>query len=115
MEAAHLWIEMAARALEYAGIGAILLGALYALARFGVNLRVRPQGAYETVRADLGHGILLGLELLVGADIIATITAPLTLESVGLLAAIIAIRTFLSVSLSAEIEGRGPWRPGAAA
>jgi len=61
-------------------------------------------------RSDIGRGILLGLELLVGADIISTITAPLTFESVGLLAAIVGIRTFLSFSLETEIEGCWPWQ-----
>jgi uncharacterized membrane protein len=56
---------------------------------------------------------LLGLELLVGADIISTITAPLTFESVGLLAAIVAIRTFLSFSLETEIDGCWPWQRAA--
>jgi uncharacterized membrane protein len=53
---------------------------------------------------------LLGLELLVGADIIATVTAPLTVESVSLLAAIVVIRTFLSFALETEIEGCWPWQ-----
>jgi hypothetical protein len=55
----------------------------------------------------------LGLELLVGADIISTITAPLTFESVGLLAGIVLIRTFLSFSLETEIEGCWPWQRAA--
>jgi uncharacterized membrane protein len=107
MELAHSWILLSARALEYAGIAAILLGAALGLARFALrSFAHAPWGRnYENLRADLGRGILLGLELLVGADIIATITAPLTLESVALLAAIVAIRTFLSYSVSAEIEG----------
>lgn len=63
-----------------------------------------------TYRANLGRGILLGLEFLVGADIISTITAPLTLETVGLLGLVILIRTFLSFSLETEIEGCWPWR-----
>ena len=75
------------------------------------GLRRRPWArAYNDLRSDLGRGILIGLELLVGADIITTITAPLTFASVGLLAAIVAIRTFLSFSLETEIEGRWPWR-----
>jgi hypothetical protein len=61
----------------------------------------------------IGRGILLGLELLVGADIIATITAPLTIMSVGLLAGIVLIRTFLSFSLETEIEGCWPWQRAA--
>jgi Protein of unknown function (DUF1622) len=56
---------------------------------------------------------LLGLELLVGADIIATITAPLTIMSVGLLAGIVLIRTFLSFSLETVIEGSWPWQRAA--
>jgi uncharacterized membrane protein len=55
----------------------------------------------------------LGLELLVGADIISTITAPLTFESVGLLGGIVVIRTFLSFSLETEIEGCWPWHQAA--
>jgi uncharacterized membrane protein len=77
---------------------------------------LRGQGwrlAYEQFRSDLGRGILLGLELLVGADIISTITAPLTFESVGLLAGIVLIRTFLSFSLETEIEGCWPWQRAA--
>ena len=74
------------------------------------GLRDRACGAaYTSYRANLGRGILLGLELLVGADIIATITAPLTFASVGLLAVIVAIRTLLSFSLETEIEGCWPW------
>jgi uncharacterized membrane protein len=52
---------------------------------------------------------LLGLEVLIGADIIATIISPLTWESVGLLGMIVLIRTFLSFSLEAEIDGQWPW------
>ena len=55
----------------------------------------------------------LGFELLVGADIIATITAPLTITSVGLLGGIVLIRTFLSFSLETEIEGCWPWQRAA--
>ena len=65
---------------------------------------------YEQYRANLGRGILLGLEFLIGADIIATVTSPLTWESVGLLGAVVLIRTFLSFSLETEIEGVAPWR-----
>ncbi|MCX7282499.1 MAG: DUF1622 domain-containing protein, partial [Novosphingobium sp.] len=66
--------------------------------------------SYDRYRANLGRGILLGLELLVGADIIGTITAPLTFSSVGLLAIIVMIRTFLSFSLETEIGGCWPWQ-----
>nr|WP_209282533.1 DUF1622 domain-containing protein [Brevundimonas alba] len=100
-----------ARLLELAGVGIILIGVVFATAWFiQQGLRKRDwRVAYDNYRSNLGRGILLGLELLVGADIISTITAPLTFESVGLLAAIVGIRTFLSFSLETEIEGCWPW------
>lgn len=106
------WIALAARVLEIAGVAVILLGVLAAGLMFARDLvrRTGPRDAYDRLRANLGRAILLGLELLVGADIIATITSPLTLESVGLLAAIVLIRTFVSISLEMEIGGRWPWR-----
>lgn len=108
-------IAGAARALEFAGVIVIVGGVAIAALVFVRDL-VRPIGrrqAYDRFRANLGRGILLGLELLVGADIIATITSPLTFESVGLLAGIVLIRTFVSISLEMEIDGRWPWRRAA--
>ncbi len=105
------WLEPAAMALEIMGVAVIVIGTLLATARFLACLgRGERKSAYDSYRADLGRGILLGLELLVGADIIDTVTAPLTLESVGLLGLIVLIRTFLSFSLETEIEGQWPWR-----
>ena len=110
MEQAH-WLELVATVLEWIGVGVIVVGAALASARFLVDLQPeRRSGAYDRFRADLGRGILLGLEFLVGSDIVATITAPLTWESVGLLGLIVVIRTFLSFSLDIEIEGVVPWR-----
>jgi uncharacterized membrane protein len=104
--------ELLARAIELAGVAAIVLGVAVSLLIFLAQAAARRSwsAAYDDLRSNLGRGILLGLELLVGADIITTITAPLTFESVGLLAAIVVIRTFLSFSLETEIEGRWPWR-----
>jgi len=70
---------------------------------------------YDALRASLGRAILLGLELLVAADIIKTVSGNFDLESVGVLAAIILIRTFLSFSLEVEIKGRLPWQSGSEA
>ncbi len=105
------FLEPIALLLEVAGVAAILVAAVIATAAFVVALRKGDRkSAYERYRANLGRGILLGLEFLVGADIIATVTAPLTWESVGLLGAVVLIRTFLSFSLETEIEGVVPWR-----
>lgn len=111
MEQAHAAADQLAKLLELAGVGIILAGVVLATALFLRSGAVRQdwRHAYQGYRSNLGRGILLGLELLVGADIIATITAPLTLQSVGLLGGVIVIRTFLSFSLETEIEGCWPW------
>ena len=111
-DAAHATVDQLARLLELAGVAIIMGGVLIAIFMFlrtGLTTG-KWRRAYEQCRSNLGRGILLGLELLVGADIISTITAPLTAESVGLLGGIIVIRTFLSFSLETEIEGCWPWR-----
>jgi len=96
--------------LEFFGVGVILVGVVIATITYGRDLfSVGSREAYEQYRANLGRGILLGLEILIGADIIATIISPLTWESVGLLGLIVLIRTFLSFSLEAEIDGQWPW------
>ena len=111
MNSIHGLLEPVAMLLELAGVGVIVIATLIATAMFVRALgKGAAKPAYEQYRANLGRGILLGLEFLVGADIIATVTAPLTWESVGLLGGIVLIRTLLSFSLETEIEGVAPWR-----
>ncbi len=111
----HALVDQLAKMLELAGVAIILGGIVLATETFiRRGLRTSDwRSAYPGYRSDIGRGILLGLELLVGADIISTITAPLTFDSVGLLAALGAIRTFLSFSLETEIEGCSPWQRAA--
>jgi len=110
METAN-WMELVARLLEGVGVGVIILGAILSTGKFLVDLRAgKRKAAYDQFRANLGRGILLGLEFLVGADIVATVTAPLTWQSVSLLGMIVLIRTLHSFSLEIEIEGVVPWR-----
>ena len=70
---------------------------------------------YRALRANLGRAILLGLEFLVAADIIGTVAIEPSFRSLGVLALIVAIRTFLSFSLELEISGRWPWQHAAMA
>ncbi|MBM0205254.1 DUF1622 domain-containing protein [Micromonospora sp. STR1s_5] len=105
-------VDQLAKFIELAGV-AIILGGIVLASFLFVRDGARTgawRAAYDAYRSNLGRGILLGLELLVGADIISTITSPLTFESVALLAGIVGIRTFLSFSLETEIEGCWPWR-----
>jgi len=103
-------IEIVGSVIDAAGVAAIVIGVLIASVIALVRL-VRRQGpVYRPYRRGLGRSILLGLELLVAADIIRTVAITPTLESVAVLGAIVLIRTFLSFSLELEITGRWPWQ-----
>ena len=113
MDYEHLIVK-AARLVELAGVGVLLLGAVLAAGAFARRMarRLGFPGAYHGLRADLGRAILLGLELLVIADIIGTVAIEPTLQNLGVLAVIVLIRTFLSFSLELEVSGRWPWQRG---
>ena len=98
--------------IELVGVAIIAVGAAVTLALFLVALarRTGTEEAVATFRSSLGRVILVGLEFLVAADIINTVVVELTLENVISLAIIVLIRTLLSFSLEAEIEGRWPWQ-----
>ena len=101
------------RAVEVVGIGTLVIGGLYALGAFGVRVaRSVRADSYEDLRRSLGRSILLGLEILVAADIIRTIAITPTFTSVGVLGLIVVVRTFLSFSLEAELDGQWPWKRG---
>ena len=104
------------KTVDVAGIVIIVVGAAAASVQYG--RRVRGDGssdAYSLYRRTLGRAILLGLEFLVAGDIIRTVAISPTFTSVGVLGAIVAIRTFLSVALQVETEARWPWEPRDAA
>ena len=105
-----------ARAIELSGIAIMIVGGLAAIVLFVARaLRRRPpvvgfEASYHELRANLGRAILLGLEFLVAADIIGTVAIEPSFHSLGILALIVVIRTFLSFSLELEISGRWPWQ-----
>lgn len=103
-------IEFVGRVVDAFGVLAIVAGLLLASFHYLRNGRGQADG-YHTYRQDLGRGILLGLELLVAADIIRTVAVAPTLEQVIVLGVIVVIRTVLSMSLQVELEGRWPWQP----
>ena len=99
--------------IELVGIGIIVVGGIVASVVF-MREWVRGQRfaiTYRRFRERLGQAILLGLEFLVAGDIIGTVAVELTYRNVGTLAAIVLIRTFLSVALEVETQGRWPWEP----
>lgn len=111
MDQEHL-ITGAARIVEMAGVAVLLLGAIASVAVFAWRLSrdTSFHQAYHELRADLGRAILLGLELLVIADIIGTVAIQPTFQNLGVLAVIVAIRTLLSFTLELEVSGRWPWQ-----
>ena len=100
-------VEVLGQALEAVGVAAIALGIVWATY---LAVRGRHEDPYRSYRQRVGRAILLGLEFLVAADIIRTVAVSPTFESVGVLAALIGVRTFLSFTLELEIEGRWPWQ-----
>jgi uncharacterized membrane protein len=102
-------IETIGRLIDLVGVLMIIGGLMIASARYLRAFGGVP-GSYRLFRQDIGRAILLGLEVLVAADIIRTVAVTPTLTSVAVLAGIVIIRTFLSFSLEVELEGRFPWQ-----
>jgi uncharacterized membrane protein len=104
--------EWSADSLEIMGILVIFSLAVYSISMGLVDIIRKKDGEkiYEKYRHALARGILLGLELLVAADIINTVALNLDFENVGILALIILLRTFLSFTLNVEATGKWPWQ-----
>lgn len=110
----ELIVHWLATVMETAGVGIIVAGAVIATIAFLKRCARKEDFAdsYQWYRTSLGRAILLGLEFLVAADIIGTVAVDPTFRSLGVLALIILIRTFLSFSLEVEISGKLPWQKG---
>ena len=104
-------ISIAGYAIEVAGVLVILVGSCFSFTVFIRTFRKLPESmAYRSFRRTLGRSIILGLEFLIAGDIIRTVIVAHTVESIAALGLIILIRTFLSMTLHLEIEGRWPWQ-----
>jgi uncharacterized membrane protein len=111
MEHFSRYIDIAARLVEGLGVLVILAGIVFAFARFALERgKPGPKEAYERLRRKIGMTILLGLEILVAADIIATVVADPSIDRVLALGLIVLIRTFLSLSIQVELDGKLPWQ-----
>jgi uncharacterized membrane protein len=106
------WIEWASLIIEVVAVIIIVLAIINALSRYVFRAMLRPDEGdhYQQLKISLGKALLLGLEILVAADIIRTVALEATLNSVMVLGILVLIRTFLSWALVVEIEGRWPWQ-----
>jgi len=104
-------IEDVVKVVEAVGASIMVFGGLGAFVAFALRARRAEtlHGAYPALRRDLSRCILLGLEVLIIADIVRTIIVDPTLESVAVLGIIVVIRILLSFSLEVEIDGVWPW------
>ncbi|MEA2291045.1 MAG: hypothetical protein QOF17_65 [Solirubrobacteraceae bacterium] len=115
-------VDVVSKVIDGAGVIVIVTGLLVATGAFAFAQRDRErrEASYRVYRQQVGKAILLGLEFLVAADIIRTVAVAPSFRGVGVLAVVVAVRTFLSFTLDVELEGRWPWqssrtRPASAA
>jgi uncharacterized membrane protein len=107
------WIEFAALAIELLAVSIIIFAIVHAMVRYSLQaVRQRAmESRFRELKVRLARALLLGLEILVAADIVRTVALEATLQSVVVLGLLVLIRTFLSWALVVEIEGRWPWQP----
>ena len=102
------WIRVIGVGIDVFGVLVIVIG--IAWATYAFLLRRMAEQHYDVYKIRIGRSLLLGLEVLVAADIVKTIALKLTFTSLGVLAGLVLVRTFLGWSLVLEIEGRWPWQ-----
>jgi uncharacterized membrane protein len=104
-------VEVVAKAIEAVGVMVILGGILWSgVSYLRTGKTDSDTSAFTYFRQSLGRATLLGLEFLVAADIIHTVATTPTFHSLGVLGLLIVIRTFLSIEIEMELEGRWPWQ-----
>jgi len=105
-------VDLISKVIDAVGVLVVVCGLLVATGVFVLAQRQRDQRpwAYRVYRQQVGKAILLGLEFLVAADIIRTVAVAPSFQGVGVLAVVVAVRTFLSFTLDVELEGRWPWQ-----
>lgn len=108
-------LERAGHAISLVGVLVIAGGFFLAAGRYAGRIRrIGPAQSFQGFKVELGRALLLGLEIMVVADVIETITVEPTLASMGVLAGLVVLRTVVSWTLTLEIEGRWPWQPAEA-
>ena len=104
-------LDLVVRGFEAFGVGILVVGSIVSVVTYVRDLgRMDRQRAYVRLRGNIGRTILLGLEVLIVADIVLTVAIDSTIESAITLGVIVLVRTFLSFSLEIELDGVVPWR-----
>jgi uncharacterized membrane protein len=113
IETFHLIVEWAAFGIELLAVAVIVGGVIILAVRRGTVrylFQLGKSGAYENYRNLLGRALLLGLELMVAADVVRTVTFEATVKNVAVLGLLVLVRTLLSWAMSVEVEGCWPWQ-----
>ncbi len=110
LENIKIYIKIIADIVEMIGVLTIFSGIIYAFYNFLFSKQKIIRKNYHILRQSLGKAILLGLEILIAADIMATVVIDPTIETVSVLGLIVLIRTLMSLSLEVEISGKFPWQ-----
>lgn len=111
MAAFREWIEMAALGIEVLAVAIMVLFVVSGTVHWLMQTRAGIETGYERYRVVVGKSLLIGLELLVAADIIRTVALEATLTNLAVLGLLVLIRTGLGWALTVEIEGHWPWQP----
>jgi uncharacterized membrane protein len=105
------FFEHAVNIVEFAAVVLLLVGLAISVGRYLIAVaQKKGKAAYLDFRQNLGRTLLLTLEFLIAADILETVVIKRSLESLGILAGLVVVRTFLSFALDVELEGRWPWQ-----
>ena len=104
------WVELSSKGIQALAVVVIVVSIVFGSLRFLRQSGTRIGDPYRAYKELLGRSLLLSLEFLVAADVIRTVLLDLTAKGMEILGALVVIRTFLSLSLVVELEGRWPWR-----
>ncbi|HEU0116603.1 MAG TPA: DUF1622 domain-containing protein [Thermomicrobiales bacterium] len=113
VDVGRVWVERAASGIELLAVTLIVLVIAYATVSYVIDRYLRQtesRRVFDRYRSRLGQGLLLGLEILVAADVVRTVALAPTLQNVIVLGLLVVIRTFLSWSLVVELDGHWPWQ-----
>ena len=106
-------LEITTAIIEVVGVSVLVSGFLISVGRYLRHYRrMATPDLVQEFKRGLGRTVLVGLEILVAATIVKTVTVEATFFTIGLLAGMIAVRTILSWAMVLEMDGHWPWQPG---